>query len=94
MSSLSVFKVGGSLFDLPDLGQRLAWLAEAQLSTVLLVPGGGPTAEIIRNLDRRHRLGEEAAHWLACARSRSTVISSPSCCLRKAHSRARRRCRR
>jgi aspartokinase-like uncharacterized kinase len=61
-----VIKVGGSLFDLPDLGQRLhAWLAAQGHAHMLLVPGGGPTAEVIRALDRRYRLGEEAAHWLA-----------------------------
>ncbi|HZT83482.1 MAG TPA: hypothetical protein VFA26_24845 [Gemmataceae bacterium] len=61
-----VVKVGGSLFDLPDLGPRLrAWLAALPTPDVLLVPGGGPTADVIRDLDRCHRLGEEAAHWLA-----------------------------
>ncbi len=60
-----VVKVGGSLFDLPDLGPRLrAWLATCP-GPVVLVPGGGPTADVIRDLDRRHGLGEEAAHWLA-----------------------------
>jgi len=62
----TVVKVGGSLFDLPDLGARLrAWLDGLDSPTVLLVPGGGPTADVIRDLDRRHRLGEETSHWLA-----------------------------
>ena len=61
-----VVKVGGSLFDLPDLGKRLRkWLGCFRTSTVLLVPGGGPAADLIRELDARHGLGEEAAHWLA-----------------------------
>jgi aspartokinase-like uncharacterized kinase len=61
-----VIKVGGSLFDLPDLGVRLErWLRLEPGAPVLLVPGGGPIADAIRNLDRRHRLGEEKAHWLA-----------------------------
>jgi ELWxxDGT repeat protein len=61
-----VVKVGGSLFDLPDLGQRLhAWLAAQGHARMLLVPGGGPTADLIRAFDRRYGLGEEAAHWLA-----------------------------
>jgi aspartokinase-like uncharacterized kinase len=63
IQSLRVVKVGGSLFDMPDLGARLrSWLGGAR---TLLVPGGGATADAIRNLDRVHRLGEEAAHWLA-----------------------------
>jgi aspartokinase-like uncharacterized kinase len=61
-----VVKVGGSLYDLPDLRTRLrlylATLADADL---LLVPGGGPTADVVRGLDRVHSLGEGKSHWLA-----------------------------
>jgi 5-(aminomethyl)-3-furanmethanol phosphate kinase len=61
-----VVKVGGSLYDLPDLGLRLGdWLSGVTTSPVLLVPGGGKMADTVRELDRRHQLGEEAAHWLA-----------------------------
>jgi aspartokinase-like uncharacterized kinase len=61
-----VIKVGGSLYDLPDLGRRLRdWLEELDTRRILLVPGGGPTVDVIRQLDRLHSLGEEAAHWLA-----------------------------
>jgi aspartokinase-like uncharacterized kinase len=66
---VSVVKVGGSLFDLPDLGERLRhWLAGDAIPAghrILLVPGGGPTTDVIRALDRRHGLGDEKAHWLA-----------------------------
>lgn len=65
-AALVVVKVGGSLYDLPDLGRRLrAWLARLDAAQVLLVPGGGATADAVRAFDRRHALGEEAAHWLA-----------------------------
>jgi aspartokinase-like uncharacterized kinase len=61
-----VAKVGGSLFDLPDLGERLrSWLAGLGTADVILVPGGGASADVARDLDRLHRLGPEAAHWLA-----------------------------
>jgi aspartokinase-like uncharacterized kinase len=61
-----VVKLGGSLYDLPDLGTRLhRWLTTLDTPQVLLVPGGGATANVIRDLDRWHRLGEEASHWLA-----------------------------
>lgn len=64
--SLTVIKVGGSLYDLPDLAPRLGrWLAAECAGRVLLVPGGGPAADMVRDLDRRHHLGEEASHWLA-----------------------------
>src|SRR5437763_775549 len=65
-SSAIVVKVGGSLFDLPDLGERLdLWLKTLPTPEVLLVPGGGAVADVIRQLDRSHRLGEERCHWLA-----------------------------
>jgi aspartokinase-like uncharacterized kinase len=62
---LTVAKVGGSLYDLPDLGGRVrAWIMWCG-GRVLLVPGGGAAADVVRHLDRLHGLGEEAAHWLA-----------------------------
>jgi 5-(aminomethyl)-3-furanmethanol phosphate kinase len=64
----AVVKVGGSLFDLPDLATRLRrWLAAEWSSTngILLLPGGGPAVDVVRALDRWHKLGEEASHWLA-----------------------------
>jgi aspartokinase-like uncharacterized kinase len=61
-----VVKVGGSLFDLPDLGPRLRrFLDQLETSAVLLVPGGGITANAVRQLDRWQGLGEEQSHWLA-----------------------------
>jgi aspartokinase-like uncharacterized kinase len=61
-----VVKVGGSLFDLPDLRERLnALLRSLSTHRILLVPGGGVMADVVRELDCRHELGEEKAHWLA-----------------------------
>jgi 5-(aminomethyl)-3-furanmethanol phosphate kinase len=64
---VAVVKVGGSLYDWSDLGRRLRdWLrAHCAEVRVLLVPGGGPLVDVIRDLDRRHALGEECCHWLA-----------------------------
>ena len=62
----TIVKVGGSLYDLPDLGSRLLrFLGELSASRVVIVPGGGPAAEQVRQWDAVHRLGEEASHWLA-----------------------------
>jgi 5-(aminomethyl)-3-furanmethanol phosphate kinase len=61
-----VVKVSGSLYDMPDLVVRLReWLDCGQAARILLVPGGGAIANVIRALDRVHGLGEEASHWLA-----------------------------
>jgi aspartokinase-like uncharacterized kinase len=61
-----VVKVGGSLYDLPDLAVRLRRrLERIGPHPTVLVPGGGPTAEVARDFDHRFHLGEEAAHWLA-----------------------------
>lgn len=61
-----IVKVGGSLYDLPDLGNKLrGWLDRQGTSNIVLVPGGGASADVIRDLDRIHSLGEEKAHWLA-----------------------------
>lgn len=62
---LTVAKVGGSLFDLPDLAMRLRQWMEPIPGPLLLVPGGGEGADVIRRLDRIQRIGEESAHWLA-----------------------------
>jgi aspartokinase-like uncharacterized kinase len=64
----AIVKVGGSLYDLPDLAARLhEWLADGWNGGdgVLVVPGGGPPADAVREWDRRHQLGEEMSHWLA-----------------------------
>lgn len=61
-----VVKVGGSLYDDADLAERLRqWLIEHVGKRVLIVPGGGQTADAIRHFDHVHHLGEEASHWLA-----------------------------
>lgn len=64
--SLVVVKVGGSLYDLADLGPRLQRLLD-QLAgaNVVLFPGGGASADVVRDWHRRFNLSEDAAHWLA-----------------------------
>ncbi len=68
--TLAVVKVGGSLFDWPDLPFRLTAYLGARRAIhpterTVLIAGGGPAADWIRTLDRIHRLGDEAAHGLA-----------------------------
>ena len=64
-SSVRVYKVGGSLFDWPELFCRLASFLEAEPGRPLLVAGGGAAADVVREWDRVFRLGEGRAHRLA-----------------------------
>jgi aspartokinase-like uncharacterized kinase len=66
MSSSLIIKIGGSLFDWPDLGPRLhAWLDANASTHTILVPGGGRLANVVRDLDRSQGLGDEVAHRMA-----------------------------
>ena len=69
-----VVKVGGSLFDQPNLGDLLHhWLARQHPAPAVLIAGGGPWVEAIRAADQRFRLGEETAHWLSISALRLTA---------------------
>jgi len=63
-SQRTLLKVGGSLLNWPELPERL----QDVLSTVghpLLLIGGGTAANVVRDWDRIHQLGEETAHAIA-----------------------------
>jgi len=65
---MMVVKVGGSLFDHPELVATLAgWLKIQAETKIILVVGGGRFADAVREMDRIHKLGEDAAHWAALA---------------------------
>lgn len=62
----TVIKCGGSLTrrnNLPTLCWQLAQLACRH--RLLVVPGGGPFADTVRDYDRRYGLSDSAAHWMA-----------------------------
>jgi len=62
---LRIVKVGGSLFDWPELPQALCqWLAAQSPAHNVLIAGGGALADVIRRADATHRLGEPTAHQL------------------------------
>jgi 5-(aminomethyl)-3-furanmethanol phosphate kinase len=68
--SLTVIKVGGSLFDWPEFPRHIAALLQTLEAVdsrehIVLVAGGGPAAQLIRVLDDLHCLGDETAHRLA-----------------------------
>jgi aspartokinase-like uncharacterized kinase len=62
-----VIKVGGSLGAHPARLRRLmeALAGAARRHWLVVVPGGGSFADEVRRADRRFRLGDSAAHWMA-----------------------------
>ncbi|MCD1296166.1 amino acid kinase [Methanocella sp. CWC-04] len=57
-----VIKLGGSLFDeAPGLLNKIKDLD----ADILVVPGGGEFANIVRDIDRKYSLSDDAAHWMA-----------------------------
>jgi 5-(aminomethyl)-3-furanmethanol phosphate kinase len=66
-SVISVIKIGGGLAEMPGaLDQVCKAVGEAARGRkVLVVPGGGPFAEVVRELDRTVGLSPNAAHWMA-----------------------------
>ena len=62
-----VIKLGGGL--LPYVESFEATLAAighaARVCRLLIVPGGGPFADAVRDVHRQHRLSDSAAHWMA-----------------------------
>jgi 5-(aminomethyl)-3-furanmethanol phosphate kinase len=62
----AVVKLGGSLFCWEHLPERLAaYLDSRRGQCLVLIAGGGPAADLVREIDSRHALGDERAHALA-----------------------------
>ncbi len=62
---IRVVKVGGSLFDLPNLAERLRqWLTEQAPAHHVLVAGGGALVEQVRRWHELKPLNDETAHWM------------------------------
>ncbi|RLS57907.1 MAG: hypothetical protein DWH91_03505 [Planctomycetota bacterium] len=72
-SPTSIVKLGGSLLELPDLPLRLSHHLPLWGERPLIVVGGGPAANVVRDWDRIHRLGEFASHDLAVTSLRLTA---------------------
>lgn len=68
-----VVKIGGSLFECPQLAAAFQHWSEAQArGWNVIVAGGGDLAEAIRRADQVHALGDEASHWLCIDALRTT----------------------
>ena len=60
-----LFKIGGSLFSLADLADRLCSLFESTCDRILIVPGGGASADQVRKWDAVFRFPAPLSHQLA-----------------------------
>lgn len=60
-----VVKLGGSLHNSPALRDRLAELATLAGARRIVVPGGGPFADLVRSLQRNVGYDDLAAHRMA-----------------------------
>ena len=60
-----LFKIGGSLFSLPDLPERLRSVFELAEGRILVVPGGGATTDQVRDWDGVFRFPSRVSHQLA-----------------------------
>jgi aspartokinase-like uncharacterized kinase len=66
-NGMSVIKVGGGLAAIPHALDRVcAELSRASRDhRLLVVPGGGPFADAVREFERQVGVSSDAAHWMA-----------------------------
>ncbi|HIF33325.1 MAG TPA: hypothetical protein EYG57_05660 [Planctomycetes bacterium] len=63
-----VVKVGGSLFDFEGLVPALReWIDTQSPATHILIAGGGPFTDVVRQIDDRFSIGSVNSHWM-CVR--------------------------
>jgi hypothetical protein len=61
-----IIKVGGSLLAKGrEIVQFLSDYAEKNAVFFIIIPGGGPFVEVIRELSERRAISDDAAHWMA-----------------------------
>jgi aspartokinase-like uncharacterized kinase len=67
MATLVVVKVGGGLLATEGALDRVCAVlgAHGAVKPVVIVPGGGPFADAVREFDRKVGLSPDAAHWMA-----------------------------
>ena len=67
VTRIHCIKIGGSLIsyteELIDLMQSLDKFSKSY--KIVIIPGGGPFANIVRDLYRQYNLSETVAHWMA-----------------------------
>ncbi len=61
-----IIKLGGSLLaEGREIMRFLSDYAEKKAVFFIIIPGGGPFVEVIRELSERRTISEDAAHWMA-----------------------------
>jgi 5-(aminomethyl)-3-furanmethanol phosphate kinase len=63
----AVIKIGGGLLGVPGALEAVCATVGAmgRREPIVVVPGGGPFADVVRELDRGDGLSADAAHWMA-----------------------------
>ena len=69
-NSQAIFKIGGRILEnsknIASIISQLTKLYEENiLQKIILIPGGGSYANLIRKIDEELKLGEDLAHWMA-----------------------------
>ncbi len=73
---IRVVKVGGSLFDFPNLTTRLhAWLDDQAPAHHVLLAGGGALVDQVREWRAMRPLSDSAAHWMCV-----DLLTVTACC--------------
>lgn len=67
MTVAAVLKIGGSLAGEPVVLRQLCQtiMTLARETSLVIIPGGGPFADTVREIDDRYTLPASAAHWMA-----------------------------
>jgi aspartokinase-like uncharacterized kinase len=67
MRALAVIKIGGGLSAVPGALDAVCRTVSqlGKSSRIVVVPGGGPFADQVREFDASHGLSADAAHWMA-----------------------------
>ena len=60
-----IVKLGGSLFDYPKLSEWLKILSDEGAGKVVIVPGGGPFADQVRDAQKQWKFNDQQAHQMA-----------------------------
>jgi aspartokinase-like uncharacterized kinase len=62
-----VLKIGGGLLGVPGALEAVCTAVGAmgRREAIVVVPGGGPFADVVREIDRRTGLSADTAHWMA-----------------------------